>query len=68
MAVSLIVAVLSAVLGQVASHLPALVGLPETTSSGMIATASGFLFLLAWLFGPEGLLKRRSIELETPKP
>jgi len=67
-AVSLIVAVLSAVLGQVASHLPALVGLPETTSSGMIATASGFLFLLAWLFGPEGLLKRRSIELETPQP
>ncbi len=65
-AVSLIVAVLSAVLGQVASHLPPLLGLPDTTSSGMIATASGFLFLLAWLFGPEGLIRRNSGELEEP--
>jgi manganese/zinc/iron transport system permease protein len=65
--VSLIVAVLSAALGQVASHLPPLLGLPDTTSSGMMATAAGFLFLLAWLFGPEGLLKRQSREIKAPE-
>jgi hypothetical protein len=32
----------------------------------MIATATGFLFLLAWLFGPEGLIKKNSGELEKP--
>ncbi len=64
--VSLIVAVLSAILGQIASHLPPLLGLPDTTSSGMIATTAGFLFLLAWLFGPEGLIKKKSQQLETP--
>ena len=64
--VSLIVAVLSAILGQIASHLPPLLGLPDTTSSGMMATTAGFLFLLAWLFGPEGLIKKKSQQLETP--
>ena len=64
--VSLIVAVLSAILGQIASHLPPLLGLPDTTSSGMMATTAGFLFLLAWLFGPEGLIKKKSEQLETP--
>ena len=65
--VSLIVAVLSAILGQIASHLPPLLGLPDTTSSGMMATTAGFLFLLAWLFGPEGLIKKKSQQLETPR-
>jgi manganese/zinc/iron transport system permease protein len=65
-AISMIVAVLSAVLGQVFSHIPALLNLPDTSSSGMIATATGFLFLLAWLFGPEGLIKKNSGELEKP--
>ena len=64
--VSLIVAVLSAILGQIASHLPPLLGLPDTTSSGMMATTAGFLCLLAWLFGPEGLIKKKSQQLETP--
>ena len=64
--VSLIVAVLSAILGQIASHIPPLIGLPDTTSSGMMATTAGFLFLLAWLFGPEGLIKKKSQQLETP--
>ena len=64
--VSLIVAVLSAILGQIASHLPPLLGLPDTTSSGMMATTAGFLFLLAWLFGPEGLIKKKNQQLETP--
>nr|MBR9809506.1 metal ABC transporter permease [bacterium] len=64
--VSLIVAVLSAILGQIASHIPPLLGLPDTTSSGMMATTAGFLFLLAWLFGPEGLIKKKSQQLETP--
>jgi len=63
---SLILAFLSAVLGQLLSHLPALLGLPESTSSGMIATASGFLFLLAWLFGPEGLLRKVNEVVEKP--
>ena len=65
--VSLIVAVLSAILGQIASHIPPLLGLPDTTSSGMIATTAGFLFLLAWLFGPEGLIKKQSKQLEAPQ-
>ena len=65
--VSLIVAALSAILGQIASHIPPLLGLPDTTSSGMIATTAGFLFLLAWLFGPEGLIKKQSKQLEAPQ-
>jgi hypothetical protein len=32
----------------------------------MIATTAGFLFLLAWLFGPEGLIKKQSKQLEIP--
>ncbi|MGI9268719.1 MAG: metal ABC transporter permease [Akkermansiaceae bacterium] len=64
--VSLIVAAFSAILGQIASHIPPLIGLPDTTSSGMMATTAGFLFLLAWLFGPEGLIKKKSQQLETP--
>ena len=66
-ALSLGLAALGAILGHFSSQLiPALTGLPETTSSGMMATLSGFLFLLVWLFGPQGLLRRSSSELEEP--
>ena len=64
---SLGLAALGAILGHLSSQLiPTLTGLPETTSSGMMATLSGFLFLLVWIFGPQGLLRRSSIELEEP--
>ncbi|MDB4419144.1 metal ABC transporter permease [Akkermansiaceae bacterium] len=57
---SLTFAALSAVLGHLtAISLPKLTGLPETTSSGVMATMAGVLFLLAWMFGPNGLLRRR---------
>lgn len=60
LALAVAAAVLSAFLG----HLGALVvpgwfGFGSTTSSGMMALASGLLFLLAWLFGPDqGMLVR----------
>lgn len=64
---SLALAAASAILGHLSSQiLPALLGLPETMSSGMMATTSGFLFLLVWLFGPQGLLKKQSRELVAP--
>ncbi len=57
---SLSIAALSAILGHLSSQaLPHLLGLPETSSSGMIATTAGLLFLLAWLLGPDGLLKKQ---------
>lgn len=63
---ALLSAFASAVLGQLLSHLPEAIGLPESTSSGMMATAAGLLFLAAWLFGPEGLLRRRPTSIEEP--
>ena len=64
---SLLLAAASAILGHISSQgLPPLLGLPKTTSSGSIATMAGFLFLLAWLFGPQGLLKKTSTELVAP--
>ena len=64
---SLALAALAAILGHLSSQaLPTLLGLPETTSSGMMATMSGFLFLLAWLFGPQGLVKRNTGALIEP--
>lgn len=64
---SLALAALSAVLGHLSSQaFPVFLGLPETTSSGMMATMAGFLFLLAWLFGPQGLIKRNAGELIEP--
>ncbi len=39
--------------------LPPLIGFEETNSAGMIATASGFLFGVVWLFGPRyGIVAR----------
>lgn len=67
-ALSLILAFTSAVLGQGLSYLPSALGLPESTSSGMMATAAGLLFLAAWLFGPQGLLRREAIPVEPPPP
>jgi len=65
---SLALGALAAILGHLSSQaLPTLIGLPETTSSGMMATMSGFLFLLAWLFGPQGLVKRNTGELVAPQ-
>jgi len=58
--ISTVVAVLSSALG----HLSALIvprwfGFENTTSSGMMATAAGGLFFLAWLLAPRhGLLRR----------
>ena len=34
----------------------------------MMSTAAGLLFLVAWLCGPEGLLRRRSAVVEAPYP
>lgn len=65
---SLSIAFVSAVLGQGLSHLSTSIGLPESTSSGMMSTAAGLLFLVAWLCGPEGLLRRRSAVVEAPYP
>ena len=48
------VAVLAAVLGHVgALYVPAWFGFDSTTSSGMMALASGLIFLVAWLFSPD---------------
>lgn len=61
---SLLIAASSAILGHLSSQgLPPLLGLPKTTSSGMIATMSGFLFLLVWLLGPQGILRKSHTEI-----
>ncbi len=60
LALSTIFAMSAAVLGHLSSHaLPTLLGIPETTSSGMMATAAGIIFLMFWLGGPEGLIRQR---------
>lgn len=57
---SLGVAIAGTILGHVgALTLPPLFGFPDTTTSGMMAVAGGFLFFLALLFSPQqGLLIR----------
>ncbi len=61
-----VIGMLSSALGHWASSsVPAVFGFSQTTSSGMMAGAAGFFFLLAWLFSPQGgvitkRLKRRS--------
>ncbi len=57
---SALFAVLSAGLGHVSAlTVPRLFGFESTTTSGMIATAAGVLFLLVWLLSPgHGLLTR----------
>ena len=61
----LIIAAAAAVLAAVTGHLGAIVvpgwfGFESTTTSGMIALASGLIFLLAWLFSPDqGIITRQ---------
>jgi manganese/zinc/iron transport system permease protein len=61
----LIIAAVAAVLAAVTGHLGAIVvpgwfGFESTTTSGMIALASGLIFLLAWLFSPDqGIITRQ---------
>lgn len=63
---ALLVAFFSALGGQAATHLTTAMSFPDTNSSGVMATMAGFFFLLAWVFGPEGLLKRRRKDLAEP--
>ncbi|MEM9081334.1 MAG: metal ABC transporter permease [Verrucomicrobiota bacterium] len=59
-------AIASAVLGHwSAIAIPAAFNLPSTNTSGMIATAAGFLFLLIWI---TTLLKKSSSKLQEPDP
>jgi manganese/zinc/iron transport system permease protein len=68
----LLIAVAVAVLAAVTGHLGALVvpgwfGFESTTSSGMIALASGLIFLIAWLFSPDqGIVTRRFRDALSP--
>jgi len=61
----LLLSAAAAALAAVTGHLGAILvpgwfGFESTTSSGMIALASGLIFLLAWLFGPgQGMVTRR---------
>ncbi len=65
---SLIIAAGSAILGHLTTKaIPVIFGLPETTSSGMMATMTGIIFLLVWLLGPQGLIRRNGTELEEPE-
>jgi manganese/zinc/iron transport system permease protein len=71
----LLIAAAAAVLAAVTGHLGAMVvpgwfGFESTTSSGMIALASGLIFLLAWLFSPDqGIVTRRfRRDLAPPAP
>ncbi|MBP6600629.1 MAG: metal ABC transporter permease [Verrucomicrobiales bacterium] len=54
------VGAVSALLGHISAvTIPAWFGFSSTSTSGMIATATGFFFVLAWLFSPsEGLVVR----------
>lgn len=60
----LLIATAAAILAAVTGHagaliVPAWFGFESTTTSGMIALASGLIFTLAWLFSPyEGLVTR----------
>lgn len=58
---SLIFAAASAVFGHLGAKYITMLGLPETSSSGMMATVAGLLFLPAWFFGPEGIFRRPKV-------
>ena len=68
--IAAVVGVLSAGLGHLgAITLPPLVGFTDTTTSGVMATAAGGLFALAWLLAPRhGVLPRRLRKHEAPAP
>lgn len=64
---SAVFGILSAILGHIlALEIPPLLGFEGTTTSGMMAVATGLFFLLAWLFAPRhGILRhigRRRLE------
>ncbi len=60
-----LVGVLAAILGHWgALQIPRLFGYESTNTSGMMAVAVGFLFLLAWLFAPQGGLLTKRIKTE----
>lgn len=59
---SILLGVLSAILGHLSSQFLPILNLPESNSSGMMAAASGGLFILVWLFGPDGILRRVEID------
>lgn len=72
-----VIACLAGVLAALLGHLSAITvpgwfGYDSTSTSGMMATAAGLLFVLAWLFGPaEGLVirqlfRRRGGGMEAP--
>lgn len=65
-AFSLFFAAAAAVLGHFSAQYLVILGLPETSSAGMMATAAGLLFLPAWFFGPEGILRRQKVEIAPP--
>ncbi len=68
-ALSVVLAVLSAALGHVAAiTLPRFLGFETTSSAGMMAAAAGFLFLLAWLFHPGDGLLTRHFSRARPRP
>jgi manganese/zinc/iron transport system permease protein len=60
LALSSLFAVLSAVLGHLSAiGVPAMFGLPSTTTAGMMAVAAGLLLLIAALFAPrKGMISR----------
>ncbi|MGJ8726095.1 MAG: metal ABC transporter permease [Roseibacillus sp.] len=63
---------LASLLGHIgAITVPPLLGFEDTNTSGMMATATGLLFLLVWVFAPKtGLIAKfghRSRELEAPE-
>jgi manganese/zinc/iron transport system permease protein len=69
----LLLSAAAAVLAAVTGHFGALVvpgwfGFESTTSSGMIALASGLLFLLAWLFSPDQGIVTRRFRRDLPPP
>jgi manganese/zinc/iron transport system permease protein len=69
---SCLFAVAAAFLGHLgAITIPTWFGFSDTNTSGMMATATGFLFLLVWVFAPKtGLmakLRNHSQELELPE-
>ena len=62
---------ISALLGHIAAlQIPRFFGYESTNTSGTMATMAGFLFLLAWLFGPEGFIRQKfqkvSIQADSP--
>jgi ABC-type Mn2+/Zn2+ transport system permease subunit len=58
--ISAVVAVLASPIGHVAAlTVPPMLGFETTTTSGMMAAASGSIFILVWLFAPRyGLVTR----------